>query len=92
MTTTVYHNSTWLSENKLQPYTEQDSFISIYCSASGSAPAVLVVAVWYDYVWLARFFDCVVVEESSPRFNADAMGHITTGLAASLDTRKHENR
>lgn len=36
-------------------------------------------------------FNCVIVVESSKRFDADPTGHITTSRPASLDTRKHEN-
>lgn len=77
---------------KLQPYTKKVYFFLFY----------LLLGIWKcssyagcgGLVWPCLSCEvslCVVVEDSSPWFNADPAGHITTGLAASLDTRKHEN-
>lgn len=54
MTTTVHYNILWVDKCKLQP-SKCVSLCAIYCEASGSAPAVLAVAVWYDHAWVVRF-------------------------------------
>lgn len=90
MTTTVHHNVLLLYENKLQPYTKQ--YLLVLFIAMHLEMLQLFWLRWSGMTMSGlRGFNCVVVEESSPRFNADPTGHITTGLPASLDTRKHEN-
>lgn len=70
MTTIVYHCMFRAYECKSQPYTQKClSFLSIYCSASGSHPDVLAVVVWCDHAGLWGF-TCVVVQDSSPWFSA----------------------
>lgn len=90
MTTAVYHNVLRLYENKLQPYTNQ-CFLFLFIAMH--LEVLQLFWLWWSGVTMSGSwgFNCVVVEESSPRFNADPTGHITTDLPASLDTRKHEN-
>lgn len=54
LTTTIYRNKFRFCENKFQPYTIKCLLFSIYCCASGSAPAVLVEVVWCNHGWVMR--------------------------------------
>lgn len=87
MTTTVSHKKLWLYENKLHPYTKKWLFIALHLEV------LQLFWLWWSGMTMhgSWGFNCVVVEESSQRFNEDPMGHITTGRPASLDTRKYEN-
>lgn len=69
---------------------EEAFLFFIYRFASGSAAAARL---WRCGTAMPAWWGSnrAVEEESFPRFIADPAGHITTGLQASLDTRKHEN-